>query len=53
MVLFNLYDKITELANDFKNFILDNANNPLLWIGLFLAGLFIFKAVYYALNKNQ
>ena len=53
MLLFNLYEELEQLALQFKEFIINNSTNPLLWIGLFLGGLFIFKTVFYALNKNK
>ena len=53
MILFNLYEKIEQLGLQFKEFIMNNSTNPLLWIGLFLGGLLIFKIVFYALDKNK
>lgn len=50
MVL-NIMDTINEVAESFKNWIIDNSTNPLLYIGLFFLGIFIFAATYRALNK--
>lgn len=50
MVL-SIMDTINEVAEGFKNWIIDNGTNPLLYIGLFFLGIFVFVATYRALNK--
>lgn len=50
-------DKIVEWVNNgaesFKNFIIDNNTNPVLWIALFFLGVLVFYLTYNALNKNK
>ena len=53
MFLLSFYEQMQQWGSQIKDFILENGNNPLLWIGLFLGGLLIFKVVFYALNKNK
>lgn len=50
MVL-SIMDSINKVADSFKDWIINNSTNPLLWIGLFFLGVFIFAATYRALNK--
>ena len=50
MVL-NIIDSINEVADSFKEWIIDNSTNPLLYIGLFFLGIFVFAVTYRALNK--
>lgn len=40
-------------AESFKDFIIDNGRNPILWIALFFAGILIFFFTFNALNKNK
>lgn len=48
-----MFDWLTEIANQFRRWILHNGHNPLFWAGLFLAGLVIFGLVYNTLNKHK
>jgi hypothetical protein len=52
-----MFDKVISTlekwVEPFKQFILDNSTNPLLWVGLFLGGVLIFFITYGALNKND
>lgn len=54
MVL-NIIDKVvdfmTPIMESFKEWIIDNSMNPILYIGLFGLGLFIFLVTYRALSK--
>jgi len=50
-MILSIMDTINEGANSFKDWIIDNSGNPLLWIGLFFLGIFIFLITYRALNK--
>lgn len=44
---------IENVAGSFKDFIINNSENPVLWICLFFGGILIFWATYNALNKNK
>ncbi len=46
-------EAIVNAPENFKNFIIDNGSNPLLWICLFFGGLLIFFLTFNALNKNK
>ena len=48
----NVMETIENWAESFKNFIIDNQSNPVLWIGIFVIGLAIFGFVYSSLSKN-
>lgn len=48
-----IWDFLVEIADSFRDWIIDNQANPLLWIGLFLLGLLIFFATYNALQKEK
>jgi len=47
----NALEGITKVMDNFKEWIIDNSTNPLLYIGLFFLGIFVFAATYRALNK--
>ncbi len=51
MVL-SIIDSISKVAKDFQGWIIENGNNPVLWVGLFFLGLLIFYITYNALHKD-
>lgn len=52
MVL-SLWENLERASENFKGWIIENGNNPLLWTGLFLLGLVIFAFTYNALHKDK
>lgn len=52
-MIITIIDKLNEWVEPFKNWIYDNYGNPLMWLGLFLAGLAVFFLTYSALSKNN
>ena len=48
-----IIDWIVNIPENFKNFIIDNSRNVLLWICLFFGGILVFFLTYNALNKNK
>ena len=44
---------ISNVANDFKDFILAHDRNAILWICLFFGGIAIFFLTYNALHKHD
>ena len=44
---------IVNAPENFKNFIIENSRNPILWIALFFGGLLVFFLTFNALNKNK
>ena len=53
MVLFNLMEELEKIGSNIKDFIMTNSTNPLLWIGLFIGGVAIFKAVFHVLDNDK
>lgn len=51
--MLNLGEKLEELISPFKNFVIDNYGNPLMWFGFILIGVAIFSIVYSALHPNE
>lgn len=52
-MLQDMWTWLEEMMEQFKDFIVENHANPLLWIGLFVAGLAIFALTYNALTKHR
>ena len=45
-------ESLEKLSDTFKQFILDNQSNPVLWIGIVVLGVALFGFTYSALSKN-
>ncbi len=52
-MILNLWETISKIPEEFKNWIVSNGRNPILWTGLFLIGLVVFGITYRALNKTK
>ncbi len=52
MQILGLWDTLNNWSLQFKNFIFDNSDNPLLWIGIVVIGFLLFKVVFNSLNKD-
>lgn len=52
-MILDLFEELNKISGNFKNWILENNTNPVLWIGLFLLGLAIFGMTYRILNKHK
>lgn len=50
--MLGIMETLEKYANIFKEFIIKNHTNPLLWAGIILMALAIFGVVYSALNKD-
>ena len=50
-IIDNAYEFMTEVMENFKDFIISNSGNPLFYAGLFFIGIFLFITTYRALNK--
>lgn len=48
-----MIDWLTKIMDQFKQFIMNNADNPFLWLGFFLIGLALAVLVMQVLNKND
>lgn len=51
--MLTIMERLNEIAENFKGWIMANQNNALLWVGLFVGGLLLFFYTYNALNKNK
>lgn len=52
-MILSLWDEMNQVAESFKEWIIEHSSNPLLWVGLFLLGLLIFAITYKALQKEK
>lgn len=52
-MILSLWDEMNQVAENFKEWIIEHSSNPLLWVGLFLLGLLIFAITYKALQKEK
>lgn len=47
-----IFDFLGKAIKPFREFIIENYGNPILWIGIFIGGLILFNIVYNALSKE-
>ncbi len=52
-MLQDIWKWLEQTMNQFKGFILDHKDNPLLWLAFFCIGLAVFSYTYNTLNKNK
>ena len=52
MQILTLWEKLNEYSLQFRDWIIENYRNPLLWVGIVVGGYLIFRAVYSTLNKD-
>ena len=48
----SIMSKLQEWSDQLKNWIFDNYNNPLLWVGILVVAFVFFKVMFGTLNKN-
>ena len=48
-----IMDKFKEWSDKFKDFIMNNYGNPVLWVAILVFGILLFKVLYSGLNKNN
>ena len=51
--ILNFLEDLNKLMEPLKKWIQEHYNNPLIWLLLFLAGLFVFQMTYSALQKEK
>ena len=51
-MILNIKDRMNKVADNFKGWIIENSTNPLLWVGLFFLGIFVFVVTYRSLNRQ-
>lgn len=52
MVL-NLWEDLEKVMDQFKDWILSNADNWVFWLGAFFVGLIIFTVAFNAIHKGE
>ena len=50
--MLTIVDKLNEWVEPFKNFVMKNHSNPMMWLGFILIGIFVFSTVFGALHRN-
>ena len=48
----SIWSAMNDAAEEFKQWIFDHYNNPLLWVGLIVIGLAVFTMTYNTLNRD-
>ena len=48
----SIIDKINEWIEPFRSFVMNNHNNPVMWLMFVLIGIAIFSLVYGSLHRN-
>lgn len=51
-MILNIIDKLNDLIEPFKDFMMENHNNPIVWMAIFLIALVVFGLTYNALHKD-
>lgn len=51
-MILNIIDKLNELIEPFRDFMMENHNNPIVWMAIFLIGLAVFAFTYNALHRD-
>ena len=52
VVTLSVIDKLKEWSDKFKDFIMNNYGNPILWVAILVFGILLYKVLYSGLNKN-
>ncbi len=48
----SIIDKMNEWVEPFKNWIMANHGNPIMWLGFVLIGIAVFSITFGALHRN-
>lgn len=51
--MLSIVDKLNDFVEPFKDWVINNHNNPFMWLAFVLIGIAIFALTYNALNKNS
>ena len=49
--ILGIWETLEGWSNDFRDWILKNYTNPLLWVGIIVVAFVVFKSVYSTLNR--
>lgn len=52
-MILSIIDSINEFIEPAKAWVIDNHNNPFMWLAFVLIGIGIFAITYNALNKDH
>ncbi len=53
MYMLNIFDKMSEMSEKFKEWMISNQDNVFLWVGLFFGGLIILFIGINYFNKDN
>ncbi len=48
----DFFEKLQEWSDKFKEWIMSNYGNPLLWVGILIVAFLFFKIMFGTLNKD-
>lgn len=51
-MILSIIDKLNEIIEPLRSFIVDNHNSPILWTGIVIAGLCVFAFTYNTLHRD-
>lgn len=52
-MILGIWEYLEKTSASFREWIIQNQSNPILWIGLVLAGLIVFMVTYNALQTEK
>ena len=52
-MILSIIDSINEFIEPAKAWVIDNHNNPFMWLAFLLIGIAVFAITYNALNKDH
>lgn len=52
-MILSIIDSINDFIEPFKSWVMNNHNNPFMWLAFVLIGIAVFAITYNALNKNN
>ncbi len=52
-MILSIIDSINEFIEPAKAWVIDNHNNPFMWLAFVLIGIAVFAITYNALNKDH
>ena len=52
-MILGIMDSLNKMSENLKDWFIENGNNPILWLGIFLGGILLFSIVYNYLKKGH
>lgn len=53
LYVLSIVDEFNKVIKDFRGWVVDHYNNPIVWVAFFLIGLLVFQFTYSALQKEK